>query len=160
MSRVTYARIVAFLPILLPWLGYLIPDSEPFTRLSWLKGTFGVLLYASWVSGLPYLVCVTIALRYLRGRSVRSYWRLACFAPLIFSAVMVMSLVGLGIVPVKDLAGALVLGVVFIAFGYFYVLIAAAGHLVLHVCGGFNDEPPNPRLQRPALRAAAEPPAR
>jgi hypothetical protein len=122
-----------------------------------MRGAFGVLLFAAWAGGVQYLVCVAIALWWLRGRHIASYWYVACFAPLVFGVVVSISLAGIMILStsrpilVEEVAaGALALGLAVIAIGYLYVLLAAAGYLFLDAVGAFTEVPPNLRLQRPA----------
>lgn len=147
MTRVGYARCAAGLPIVFPLLGYVAPEG--------IRGVFGILAFATWTGGLPYLVCVAGALWCLRGRPVSSYWRLARLAPPVFAVVMWVVLCGVLILTGKPSAGdlaasAAALAVYGLTIGYLYVLVAWAGYRLLHAAGAFHDAPSDPRSTAPA----------
>lgn len=149
MSRVTYARCAALVPIAFPLLGFVLSVGQ-------IRGVFAILLVATEFAALPYLTFAAIALWWLRGRSFSSYWKLACFAPPIFASVMIATIVIVTsllerrsvVRQLGDFAPGVALYALLI--GYFYVLVAWACYQLLKATGAFRGDPSESPLQRPA----------
>ena len=130
MSRITYLRLAAALPLVLPLVGALVlwrgfnPLSLP-----------GLLIASLVLGGAPYALAAGVALVLLRHQPARTYWSVALVAPLLFVPIfgLCLPLISLfdGSEP-PDTSTWLISGGFFALYilplGYFYVLISWVGY--------------------------------
>ncbi len=130
MNRITYFRVAAFLPVLMP--AVLVPFFY-FTGLldTMLGAPLMILFDAALIFGLPYLAAASLTLMLLGHASERAYARFGLAAPFIFALVVS----GIALFHPRasgvDLHSLAFLGGVSLAVGYLYVAIAFAGLVIL-----------------------------
>ena len=144
MNRITYFRLAAFLPVLLPIL--LTPFAYFTGLLDTVLGDAVMMLFdAALVFGLPYLGVAALTLLLLENAPERAYARVGLAAPLIFAVVVSGMLVFSGRVS----SGATFRGVGLISglcalVGYFYVGLAFSGLILLKGFGAIGERGVHP----------------
>lgn len=132
MAEVTYYRWAAALPILVPFVAYLVYRDRPaiglFDRVT-------LLLYLSGIMAGPlYIPFATTLLWWLRSKPGARYQRTSWIAPVLFIPPFLLYLLAVRwwTGSTEPVAGNLIFySVVVLLFGYGYVLLIHAGRYVL-----------------------------